>query len=107
MGWIMTIFDLPVGSKEERSKATKFRKWLLDDGYIMLQFSVYVRPCVSYEHLEKHKNRILVHTPDSGFVKILFFTDKQWGMSINIIGKEEYLENREAEPEMPDQILFW
>ena len=107
MGWIMTIFDLPVGTKEDRSKATKFRNWLLDDGYIMIQFSVYARPCISYEHMEKHKLRLQSSTPDSGFVKILFFTDKQWQLSINVIGKDDYLENREAEPEMPDQILFW
>jgi CRISPR-associated protein Cas2 len=85
MGWIFTIFDLPVGTKEERQAATKFRNWLLDDGYMMIQYSVYARPCVSYEHMEKHTQRILAATPDSGFVKIMFFTDKQWELSINII----------------------
>lgn len=107
MGWIMAIFDLPVGTKRERSLATKFRKNLLDDGYVMLQFSVYIRPCVSFDHMEKHKSRLLSMTPDSGFVKILFFTDKQWALSINIIGNENYLDSREASLPMPEQILFW
>ena len=107
MGWILTIFDLPVGSKEERQAATKFRNWLLDDGYLMIQYSVYARPCVSYEHIEKHSERIMASTPVTGFVKIMFFTDKQWELSINIIGRDEYIAGRDPHPEIPAQILFW
>jgi CRISPR-associated protein Cas2 len=44
--WLLVMFDLPVGSKSERRSATKFRNWLLDQGYEMSQFSIYVRFCV-------------------------------------------------------------
>ena len=47
MGWLMVAFDLPVTTKAGRKSATNFRKFLLDDGYQMMQFSVYVRPCVT------------------------------------------------------------
>jgi len=107
MGWIMAIFDLPVLTPHERRSATKFRNWLLDDGYLMIQYSVYARPCVSYEHLEKHTQRIVENAPLSGFVRIIFFTDKQWQLGINIIGNSNYLRSRSAEPEMPEQIIFW
>lgn len=53
MGWLMAMFDLPVLLEEERKEAARFRKSLLDDGFIMIQYSVYSRPCVS---LEKMKN---------------------------------------------------
>ena len=46
MGWLMVAFDLPVKTKEERKRATDFRNFLLDDGFQMIQFSVYARPCV-------------------------------------------------------------
>ena len=41
--WVLVFFDLPVGSKSERRTATGFRKLLLDEGFIMKQFSVYLR----------------------------------------------------------------
>ena len=34
--WLFVFFDLPVGTKAERGHATRFRKFLKDDGYIML-----------------------------------------------------------------------
>ncbi len=41
--WLFVFFDLPVGTKAERNTATRFRNFLKDDGYMMLQFSVYAR----------------------------------------------------------------
>ena len=45
MAWVLVFFDLPVGTPEERRDAANFRKDLLKDGYMMVQFSVYARPC--------------------------------------------------------------
>ena len=42
MGWIMAMFDLPVLLEEERKEATRFRNALLDDGFIMIQYSVFI-----------------------------------------------------------------
>lgn len=107
MGWILAIFDLPVKSDSDRRAATKFRKWLLDDGYLMIQYSVYARPCVSYEHLAKHTARIKSEAPRTGFVKVMFFTDKQWELGVNIVGETVDNGNRHIDPEMPAQVLFW
>jgi len=43
--WIIVFFDLPVKKPAQRRAATQFRKFLLKDGYIMLQYSVYARVC--------------------------------------------------------------
>src|SRR5207245_11337387 len=58
MGWIMAMFDLPVMTDKERKSATRVRNDLLDNGYLMIQFSVYARPCVTYEQMELHIARI-------------------------------------------------
>ena len=58
MGWLIVAFDLPVGTKKQRKAATDFRKWLLDDGFQMVQFSVYVRSCVSFARQETHLDRL-------------------------------------------------
>jgi CRISPR-associated protein Cas2 len=107
MGWLLVMFDLPTGTSDERRAAGKFRKFLLDDGYQMLQFSVYSRACVSYEHVEKHAARMRQSTPTDGFVRMMFLTDKQWGLSVNLIGKATDVGGRKPEQTMPPQIVFW
>lgn len=104
MGWLMVAFDLPVGTKEQRKRATDFRNFLVDDGYSMMQWSVYVRPCVSYARQETHLSRVKAHIPEEGSVRAIFITRAQWEKSWVIHGKPA----REVPPEdMPEQILLW
>ena len=76
--WMMVIFDLPVGTKAQRRAATKFRTFLLDEGFSMSQFSVYVRFCGGKDQAEAYTRRIERGLPKTGLVQILFFTDKQY-----------------------------
>jgi CRISPR-associated protein Cas2 len=78
MGWLMTMFDLPVMDSDERRVASQFRKDLLDHGFLMIQFSVYTRPCVNFEQLKKHVSDIRGLVPPAGNVRLLFITDEQW-----------------------------
>jgi CRISPR-associated endonuclease Cas2 len=55
--WLFVFFDLPVGTKAERRAATRFRNFLKDDGFLMLQWSVYARVCRGDEAVAKHDNR--------------------------------------------------
>ena len=80
--WMMVMFDLPVVENKARKQAAKFRKFLLDQGFEMSQYSVYVRFCGNRENTEAYKNKIESHLPDKGKVSILFFTDKQFGRII-------------------------
>ena len=75
--WLMVMFDLPVGAKPERRAATKFRYWLLDQGYEMSQFSIYVRFCVGKEQVERRVRDIAQNLPGTGRVNILSITDRQ------------------------------
>ena len=74
MGWLVVAFDLPVMSKPQRKAATAFRDFLLDDGFQMMQFSVYVRPCVSFARQETHIDRIKKSIPPEGKVRAFFVT---------------------------------
>ena len=60
--WLFVFFDLPVTTKKERKLATKFRKEIMEDGFTMMQFSVYMRHCASYESLQVHKKRVKIRT---------------------------------------------
>ena len=56
--WMMVIFDLPVGSKSERKAATRFRKFLLDQGFSISQFSVYMRFCGGRDQADVYTKRV-------------------------------------------------
>lgn len=47
MMWIICMFDIPVRTRTEMRKATRFRNLLLDNGFVMKQFSVYIKPVKS------------------------------------------------------------
>lgn len=78
--WVLVFFDLPTNTRKERSIATKFRKHLLDDGFNMFQFSIYLRFCPSKENVDVHVKRVKRKLPKEGKVGILHITDKQFGM---------------------------
>lgn len=78
--WVFVYFDLPTVTKKERKEYTKFKDKLDKNGFNMLQYSIYIRHCMSREDAEKHKNRVKKFLPPQGHVIIHFVTDKQFGM---------------------------
>jgi len=56
--WLFVFFDLPVGTKVQRRDASRFRNFLKDDGFMMLQFSVYARVCRAEDGAMKHIARV-------------------------------------------------
>ncbi|MBR0499978.1 MAG: CRISPR-associated endonuclease Cas2 [Bacteroidales bacterium] len=76
--WVLVFFDLPTETKKERKAAAKFRKDLLSDGFLMFQFSIYMRHCPSSESAETHIKRVKSFLPDLGQIGILSITDKQF-----------------------------
>jgi CRISPR-associated protein Cas2 len=104
MGWILVAFDLPVLTRAQRKRATGFREFLIDDGFTMLQFSVYARPCVSAARQETHLGRVQAALPPEGSVRAIFITRAQWERSFVFNGQAD----TEASPEeMPEQLQFW
>ena len=104
MGWMIVAFDLPVGTKEERKAAGDFRKFPLEDGYQMMQYSVYVRPMVTFSRMQKHMKRLREHTPPNGALRAIFVTESQWERSYVVYGKSR---SPRAPEEMPEQLHLW
>lgn len=90
---LIVMFDLPVITDKERKIATSFRKFLLDDGYIMMQFSVYSRICKNNDDLQKHINRLKIHSPKNGNIRMLQITEKQYSNIIMFAGSKEVEED--------------
>ncbi|MGL5560994.1 MAG: CRISPR-associated endonuclease Cas2 [Tannerellaceae bacterium] len=100
--WLFVFFDLPVTTKKERKVASQFRLFLEKQGFMMMQFSVYIRHCGSKEAADVHIRRVKTMIPISGKVSILMITDKQFGDILNYVGR-----NPQKSLEKPVQLEFF
>lgn len=86
--WVVVLFDLPTDTKTARKEYTKFRHYLLDDGFTMMQYSVYMRHCSSDENAQVHIKRVKGMLPNDGEVRVIKITDKQFGKIEVFYGKK-------------------
>lgn len=97
--WLFVMFDLPTLTKVDKKNSARFRKDLEKDGFIMHQWSVYIRYCASLESAKLHIKRVRSFTPSKGLVSILTITDKQYADIVNIWGAIE-----KKNPQKPMQL---
>lgn len=102
---ILVFFDLPVVKKEQRKIYTRFRNFLLKDGYYMLQFSVYVRICRGRDSIEKHLNRLKLSVPAKGSVRYLLITDKQYNNMGFLVSKPKVI--KKLKKKNADQLVLF
>lgn len=100
--WVIAMFDLPTDTAKARKAYTRFRKALLQDGFTMMQYSVYIRHCASIENARIHVVRIGRCVPSAGEVRFLTITDKQFGRIETYVGKM-----RREPPVSPTQLEFF
>lgn len=100
--WIMALFDLPVLTKLERKRANKFRLFLLDEGFTMMQLSCYIRFTAGKEQAEALTRRIGRSVPNPGTVEVIWFTDKQYENIQSFRGKTST-----SRPGKPDQLTLF
>lgn len=91
----LVIFDLPVLTKPERKDATRFRKALLDDGFEMLQYSVYTRLCPNRENMESHFSRMQQIAPKKGSIRMIYVTENQYANMKVLAGEKSAQEKSE------------
>lgn len=92
---LMVFFDLPVTKPDQRKDATKFRNYLVEDGFYMLQFSVYGRICNTIESAKLHEERLKLNLPSAGSVRSMIITEKQYS-SMNVLSGKKKRKERSA-----------
>ncbi|OYW85706.1 MAG: CRISPR-associated endonuclease Cas2 [Sphingobium sp. 32-64-5] len=100
--WIFVMFDLPVTTKEQSRAATRFREFLLDEGFEKSQFSVYARFCNGKEQFETYMRRVEANLPERGDIHILSFTDRQYENIVRFSGQ-----SRRRQRKNPDQLALF
>ena len=106
MMWIICMFDIPVRTRIEMRKATHFRNLLLDNGFMMKQFSVYIKPVKSLNVGQTTTKKLSTFIPDNSSVSFIYITDKQYMMTENYLGKNVE-ENEEETREKNGQLLLF
>ena len=89
---MLCMFDLPVETEEERRAYRIFRKNLMQEGFVMMQYSVYVRVCPSREYANRLENRINKIIPREGNVRLLCVTEKQYSDMKLLVGSPSIAE---------------
>ena len=94
---VLVFFDLPVLTSEQRRAYIKFRKFLLKNGFLMLQESVYCKLALNSTAVRGIVDNLHKNSPAEGLVQLLTVTEKQYAKMDLIIGeiKSEVLDSDE------------
>lgn len=83
---ILVLFDLPVLTVENRRNYSRFRKFLIRNGFMMMQESVYCRMALNQNIANSIISNIRANKPPEGLVQILTVTEKQFSKMELITG---------------------
>lgn len=89
---MLCMFDLPVETDSERRAYRIFRKNLIKEGFVMMQYSVYVRICPNRDYAKCLETRIRKFIPMEGNVRLLYVTEKQFEDMKLLVGSRSVAE---------------
>lgn len=83
------MFDLPTETSTDKRNYRKFRKFLIKNGYSMMQYSVYSKIILNRTVLNYQKIKLKQNAPSKGYVDVLIVTENQYANIETIIGDKE------------------
>lgn len=96
---ILLFFDLPMVSKKEKKIYSQFRKNLIKNGYIMMQYSVYSKICNNRDSAMNHIDILKRILPGQGQIRIMTVTETQYArIQILVGGLSKQEEKTSIEP---------
>ena len=87
---ILVFFDLPTETSKDRKIYSKFRKFLIKEGFIMMQESVYCKLTLNNSVTNSIKEKINKNKPPKGIVQMLVITEKQFSSMEYVVGEKTY-----------------
>lgn len=85
---MMLLFDLPSVTYIDRKAYNRFRKFIMKEGFIMMQESVYVKLLLNNTAAKLQSERIRENAPTKGIVELLLVTEKQFSTIEYITGSK-------------------
>ena len=84
---IMVLFDLPVETPLQRHNYGKFRRYLIKNGFMMMQESIYCKISPNSTLADAAIENVRKNKPSKGLVQILRVTEKQFAKMDYIVGE--------------------
>jgi len=84
---LIVFFDLPTETSEDKRDYRDFRKCLLNNGFIMMQESVYCRMLINPQAGKAVMDTIRKNKPEKGLVQVLSVTEKQFVRMEYLVGE--------------------
>lgn len=100
---LLVFFDLPMVTKAEKRAYVQFRRFLLNDGFDMIQWSVYGRILNGNDAETKHLRRLADNLPPAGSVRCMTVTEKQFAGMRLLVGMPLFQEKKVGVAQM---LLF-
>ena len=85
----IVFFDLPNVYLKDKKNYIKFRKYLLSEGFIMMQESVYSKIVMNLQQSTLLLDRLRKHAPKKGLIQVLTITERQYSQIEYIIGENQ------------------
>ena len=86
---VMVFFDLPTITEQNKKEYRRFRKFLLQEGFVMMQESVYTKLALNGGAADFIRSKVRNNSPKEGLVEMLTVTEKQFASIEYILGEEQ------------------
>jgi CRISPR-associated protein Cas2 len=82
------MFDMPTKTSDDKREYRKFRKFLLGEGFLMHQYSVYTKLILNETATQAMLGRLEKNKPRNGMISILKVTEKQYARMTYLVGEK-------------------
>ncbi len=86
------FFDLPTQTEKNKKDYNRFLKFLKNQGFIMMQYSIYSKVIINTSAMNKYRRKIYMNAPEEGNIRLMVVTEKQYASIEFITGKMSYEE---------------
>lgn len=83
---VIVFFDLPTLTSENRREYTRFRKFLIKNGFLMMQESVYTKMALNQTAAVSVVESVRKNKPLEGLVQMMTVTEKQYNRMEYVCG---------------------
>jgi len=84
---LFVMFDIPIDTDKGKRAYSKFHRFLVNNGFDMLQYSIYTRFCHNDSDCKKHEKRLKANTPKCGSIRLLKVTENQYENMVILAGE--------------------
>ncbi len=84
---VLVFYDLPSTDGEERLAYNRFHRYLIKNGFLMMQESVYCKLALNQTAVEAIMANLRKNKPPAGLIQVLCVTEKQFARCEFILGE--------------------